>query len=85
MAYQVEVGEKAARRLSRLPAKHRRQVLRRITDLRLDPRPPQSAKLQVLNGCRLRCSEYRILYTVDDGASLIRVYLIMQRGEGYPE
>ena len=85
MAYRIEVGDKAARRLSRLPAKHRQQVLRRITDLGLDPRPPQAAKLQVLNGYRVRCGEYRILYTVDDDAMLVRVYLIIQRGEGYPD
>lgn len=83
--YQVEIGDKAKKRLSRLPAKHRRQVLEHILALKVNPRPANSVKLEVLDGYRIACGEYRVAYTVSDELKLVRVYLVFQRGEGYPE
>jgi mRNA-degrading endonuclease RelE of RelBE toxin-antitoxin system len=39
----------------------------------------------VLDGYRIACGEYRVAYTVSDELKLVRVYLVFQRGEGYPE
>ena len=83
--YRVEVGNKATKRLKQLPTKHRRQVLEHIAALASNPRPPNSVKLRVLEGYRLSCGEYRVAYTVNDDERLVRVYLVFQRGEGYPE
>ena len=82
--YRVEVADKARRRIARLPSKHRRQLLGHITILGDDPRPPGSVKLEVMEGYRVTSGEYRVLYTVDDAQHLVRVYLVFQRGEGYP-
>ena len=83
--YEVAIGTKASKRLGRLSQKHKRQVLEQIAQLRTDPRPPNSAKLRVLDGYRIKCGEYRVLYTVSDERKTVEVYLVFQRGEGYPE
>ncbi|MBC7226190.1 MAG: type II toxin-antitoxin system RelE/ParE family toxin [Thermoflexales bacterium] len=33
---------------------------------------------------RITVGEYRILYTIDDGTRVVTIYLLFQRGEGYP-
>jgi len=61
--YQVEIGNKAKKRLSKLPAKHRRQALEHILTLKLSLRAANSVKLEVLDGYRIARGEYRVAYT----------------------
>jgi mRNA interferase RelE/StbE len=54
-----------------------------IDDLATYPRPPGAKRLVGQNGYRLRQGDYRVLYTVDDQARVIRVYRIGHRRDIY--
>lgn len=82
--YEVRIAEQVLKRLKRLPPKHRRQVWERIRGLQENPRPQDFRQLRGIKGYRITVGEYRILYTIDDEARLVTVYLLFQRGEGYP-
>lgn len=82
--YDVQVAGSVLKRLKRLPPKHRRQVWERIKALQDDPRPQDYKKLKGIEGYRITIGEYRALYTIDDQARVVKVYLLFQRGEGYP-
>ncbi|MHB0878054.1 MAG: type II toxin-antitoxin system RelE family toxin [Anaerolineae bacterium] len=83
--YQVVISNKAKKRLSKLPAKHKRQLLEQSAALQANPRPPNCEKLKVLDGYRISCGEYHVLYTVSEEQKTVEVYLVFQRGEGYPD
>ena len=65
------------------------QIVRRIDDaiqvLSENPLPPGSVKVKgrVGDGWRVRVGDYRILYTVDHEARVIRIYRIRHRREAY--
>ncbi len=81
---QVKLERSASKRLNRIHPKHAAQIARRLLDLRENPRPHDSIKLKgTEGGYRPDISEYRILYTIDYDAGLVKVYRIMQQGEGY--
>jgi mRNA interferase RelE/StbE len=82
--YSLQVAEEVLKRLKRLPPKHKRQVWERIKALQGDPRPHDHRRLKGIDGYRITVGEYRALYTIDDQALVVRVYLLIQRGEGYP-
>lgn len=84
MVYDVRIAEGVLKRLKRLPPKHRRQVWGALKALGDNPRPQDHKKLKGLDGYRVTIGEYRALYTIDDEAREVRVYLLFQRGEGYP-
>lgn len=82
--YQLRIADRVVKRLKRLPPKHQRQVWDRIKALAADPRPPDHEKLKQIAGYRITVGEYRVLYTIDDPARLVSVYLLFPRGAGYP-
>ena len=82
--YHVQAERRATRELQGLQAKHRAQVIRCLQALADDPRPPDSAKLSVMDGYRLAYGEYRVLYTVDDDSRVVTAYRVLRRADGYP-
>lgn len=83
MTYTIELETHARREYHNLPARAREQISDAVDDLRMDPRPPGCKKLVGGNGYRVRTGDYRILYTVDDHSSLVRIYRIGHRREVY--
>jgi len=82
--YQVEVTKGAKKQLAALPPKDARRIDRRILLLEADPRPPGSKKLQIEeNVYRLRHGDYRIIYKVNDGVSLVTVLRVVHRRDVY--
>ena len=85
MTYRVEVESRALKEMRALP----NQIVRRIDDtiqgLSEIPLPPGSIRVKgrVGDGWRVRVGEYRILYTVDHGARVVRIYRIRHRREAY--
>jgi mRNA interferase RelE/StbE len=82
--YELEVAGRVLKRLKRLPPKHRRQVWEQIKSLQENPRPQDHKKLKNIEGYRITAGEYRVLYTIDDQAHKVVVYILFHRGEGYP-
>jgi len=86
MPYEVTFHRRVLKRLRTVHSKHRRQILARLRSLSDIPRPQDCIKLKTpLEGYRITIGEYRALYTIDDAAQTVRVYLVIQRGEGYPD
>ncbi len=86
MSYTVTLHRRVLRRLKTIHPKHRLQILKRLRSLCDTPRPTDCIKLKSpLEGYRITVGEYRALYIVDDAAQAIHVYLVIQRGEGYPD
>jgi mRNA interferase RelE/StbE len=86
MSYDVTLHRRVLKRMKTIHPKHCRQILTRLRSLRDTPRPLDCIKLKSpLEGYRITIGEYRALYTIDDMSQAIHVYLLIQRGEGYPD
>ena len=81
--YKIELETCARREYRGLPVRIRERVADAIDDLQADPRPPGSKKLVGATGYRIRTGDYRILYSIDDSASMVRIYRIGHRREVY--
>jgi len=86
MPFRIEMHRRVVKRLQKVPLKHREQILSHLRSLNDNPRPQDCIKLKTpLEGYRITIGEYRALFTLDDENQIVRIYLIIQRGEGYPD
>ncbi len=83
MKYKILLETRARREFLDLPDKVRRRIQEGIDDLATNPRPPGVKKLAGIDGYRLRRGDYRILFTINDGAKEIRIYRIGHRRDIY--
>lgn len=81
--YRVEIGDRALRELRGLPRFIRERLEEALDDLAVMPRPPGAKKLGGGHGWRIRKGDHRILYVVDDGSRLVRIYRIGNRRDIY--
>ena len=81
--YSVEIIQKAQKEYLKLPesVKHRLQEL--ILSLETEQRPVGAKKLRETDYYRIRSGDYRIVYSIDDKARLIKVLSIGHRKEIY--
>ena len=61
----------------------RARIVHRIAQLARDPRPPGCLKLSSRPRYRLRQGDYRILYSIDEAESTIRVVRVRHRKDVY--
>lgn len=83
MSYRVLIKPSAQRELEALSDPLLQRVDRVIAALGADPRPHGCVKLRALNLYRVRVSNYRVLYRVDDEARLVEVTAIGHRRDVY--
>ncbi len=85
MTYTVLLELRAERELLALPSQVIRRIDSRLRGLAEAPTPRGAIKLQgrETRGWRIRVGDYRILYTVDEAAGVVRVYRIRHRREAY--
>ena len=69
--------------MDRLPARTFERVTQAILRLERDPRPRGSQKLRGAPEYRLRVSEYRGLYGIDDDKHIVEVIAVGHRREVY--
>ena len=81
--YQLLHDRRVASDLRPIPAIQRRQILRRIEQLTIQPRHPQVQKLSGIDGYRLRVGDYRVLFTIHDRLKLVTIYRVLHRREAY--
>lgn len=79
----MELETRARREFLALSPDVREHLADAIDDLARHPRPPGAKRLVGLQGYRIRKGDYRVLYTVDDRARLVRVYRVGHRREVY--
>jgi mRNA interferase RelE/StbE len=82
--YEVRIKASAVREMEEIGRKGDRQrVVRRISALADDPRPPASEKLTGQERYRVRQGWYRIVYSVDDAERIILVVKVGHRRDVY--
>jgi mRNA interferase RelE/StbE len=80
--YQVELLDHQVRRqLDRIPDPDFGRIAQALLKLEADPRPAGCRKLQHLEGWRLRCGDWRVIYTIDDQEHLVTIVDIKRRRE----
>ena len=77
----VEVAPAAQRQLRRLPPGDAARLRGPILALAVEPRPPGAAKLVGTDLWRLRVGDLRLIYLIDEGASLVVVLKVARRSE----
>jgi mRNA interferase RelE/StbE len=77
----VELAPAAQHQLRRLPPGDAARLRGPILALAIDPRPPGAVKLAGSDVWRLRVGDLRVIYLVDDAASLVVVLRVARRSE----
>jgi mRNA interferase RelE/StbE len=77
----VELAPAAQRQLRRLPPGDAARLRGPILALSIEPRPPGAVKLAGTDFWRLRVGDLRVIYLVDDAASLVVVLRVARRSE----
>jgi mRNA interferase RelE/StbE len=84
MAYRIRVERHAEKDLDDLSASVRRRVIQRIRGLATEPRPRGCVKLAGAEDLwRLRVGDYRLIYSVDDHESVVRIGYVRHRKDAY--
>ena len=81
--YRVEVKASAVKEIKKLPSKDLKRILAAISALSDDPRPQGSVKLSGEEKYRLRCGNYRVLYTIEDQVLVVYVVKVGHRKDVY--
>jgi mRNA-degrading endonuclease RelE of RelBE toxin-antitoxin system len=84
--FEILIENRVTKRAKKLHKNYRKSIFEAINNLCENPVPQNAIRLKgVLEGFRIRVSDYRFLYIVDFEEKLIVVYLLMHRSEGYPK
>ncbi len=84
MKYRIELKPSVADALAKIPKAHRQRIAKRIDQLADDPRPAGAQKLAGVESLyRIRLSDYRVIYQVNDNVLLVLVVRIGSRGDVY--
>lgn len=84
MAYQVEITPAAKRQIKKLVRPTQELIIQRLEQLADNPRPPGVLKMEgEENLYRVRVSDHRIIYEIQDRVLLIVVVKVGHRGDVY--
>lgn len=82
--YKVLIEKRAEKDLKALDKYAEEKIIERILLLKQNPRPTGSKKLSgSLGAWRIRFSDYRIIYEINDASREIKVYRIKHRSKAY--
>lgn len=82
--YEVFIKPSAAKELEEVGKKKDRQrIVAHIQELVKNPRPSGSQKLSGADKYRIRCGNYRIVYSINNDERLVQVVKIGHRREVY--
>lgn len=82
--YKVFIKPSAAKELEGVEKKKNRQrIVAHIQELAKNPRPTGSQKLSGADKYRIRCGNYRIVYSINDDERFVQVVKIGHRREVY--
>lgn len=83
MSYAVSILRRAQKELAQLPSGAYERVRDAIRALGQEPRPPGCLRLTGREGWRVRVSDYRILYEIDDKRQVVTILHIGHRRDVY--
>lgn len=81
--YKVEIKKSAVREIERLPHRDIKAVLEKIESLSENHRPHDCKKLSAQEKYRVRCGNYRILYSIEDDILIVFVVKVGHRKDVY--
>ena len=81
--YTVYVEPAVLRSMRSLPREIARRIDAVLLSLEEEPRPHGVKRLAVRGGWRVRIGDYRVLYTIADGARTVGVYRVGHRKDVY--
>lgn len=81
--FKIEIKKTAFKEIERLPLHDLKAVMEKIKSLSENPRPYGSKKLSSREDYRIRCGNYRIIYTIQDDVLIICVVKVGHRKDVY--
>ncbi len=81
--FKIKIDRRALRFLENLEDYKYNHLIEQLFNLESEPRPVGCVKLNVENWYRIKWSNYRILFTVDDSAKIVEIYKIGHRKDVY--
>ncbi len=81
--YEIVIERRARKLLRKLPHDIKRRIDKAISTLALEPRPARCKKLKESKHYRIRVSDYRVIYDIEDDKLLILVIDIGHRKDVY--
>ncbi len=81
--YEILIEERAIKCLKKLSTEIKQKIKKSITSLSTLPRTTGSVKLKGSGYYRIRVSNYRIIYEIEDDKLLVRVIFIGHRKDIY--
>lgn len=81
--YKVEIKKSAVKEIGHLSHKDMKVVLNKIESLSENPRPHDCKKLSGQEKYRVRCGNYRILYSIEDDILIVFVIKVGHRKDVY--
>jgi mRNA interferase RelE/StbE len=87
MTYTIEISTSAAKAVDKLEKANRLRIVGAIELLSVDPRPPGAKMLRggQQGRWRVRVSDYRIVYAIEDDRLLVLVLRVAHRREVYDQ
>lgn len=82
-SYKVLIKPSAVKEIENIPKKDRIRVVERIQGLAQIPRPAGCEKLSAQDRYRVRQGDYRIVFSIDDGAGTVLIVKVAHRREVY--
>jgi mRNA interferase RelE/StbE len=83
MRYHVILPKSVQKQLDRLPDESVERILARLTELEVNPRPPDAKKLKGRKAWRIRVGDYRVIYEIYGRELQILVITVGHRREVY--
>jgi len=81
--YHLEITESAEKELHKHHKKMQDRIIKRILLLSENPRPFGFKKLLGTSNYRIRTGDYRIVYSIDDARSIVKILDIGHRKDIY--
>ena len=81
--YELRVKPSVAKDLRGVPKADVRRIVKRMEELRDEPRPPGCEKLSGHELYRVRQGIYRVVYSIDDTHVIVEVIRVGHRSEVY--
>ena len=83
MSYQILILRRAQKELAQLPKQEYERIKEAVENLSNEPRPQGCKKLSGREGWRIRVSDYRVIYEIDDTKQILTVLHIGHRRDVY--
>jgi mRNA interferase RelE/StbE len=81
--YRVEIKKSAVKEINSLPRRDLRSILDKIAALSDNPRSHDCKKLSAKEKYRVRCGDYRILYSIEDDILIVNIVKVAHRKDFY--